>query len=231
MDIRTRQSLEASVPLLKREIVAMYKKFDKQFGLHGADIPMVFKYDEKVLGAYTPGIAGQKEQFYFSLFFIGYCNSNNLSREDKLDLFKHEYAHYMQYNMEIPKEYLFQPGKHGSDWKYCCSLVGAAPTEFYKVGDGLLKHDYEKVLKNPWTDKTVGVRDNYQREQDYRKMTDTRVQYQVGDEVEHPKFGKGIVQKVSVGDASVRLAIEFSQGTKIIDQKWLVRSRYRRAGD
>lgn len=64
-----------------------------------------------------------------------------------MDLYKHEYAHYMQYNMDIPDKYNWQPGIHGSAWKYCCSLIGAAPTPYYKAGEGLIKHDYDKVLK------------------------------------------------------------------------------------
>ena len=53
----------------------------------------------------------------------------------------------MQYNMDIPDKYNWQPGIHGSAWKYCCSLIGAAPTPYYKAGEGLIKHDYDKVLK------------------------------------------------------------------------------------
>ena len=73
---------------------------------------------------------------------------NPLSKEDRMDLFKHEYAHYMQYNMQIPEKYKWQTGTHGSAWKYCCSLIGAAPTPYYKAGEALMDHDYDKVLKN-----------------------------------------------------------------------------------
>ena len=38
---------------------------------------------------------------------------------------RHEYAHYMEHHITIPREYQWQPGLHGSAWKYCCSLVGA----------------------------------------------------------------------------------------------------------
>ena len=67
---------------------------------------------------------------------IIYANDDNffgnpLKKEDRLDLYKHEYAHYMQYNFHIPSEYQWQHGTHGSAWKYCCSLVGAAPTPYY----------------------------------------------------------------------------------------------------
>ena len=32
-----------------------------------------------------------------------------LSKDDRMDLYKHEYAHYMQYNMDIPGKYNWQP--------------------------------------------------------------------------------------------------------------------------
>ena len=121
----------------------------------GASVPIRFGYDEAVLGSYTPASAHEKESFYFSLLFIGYAVKKPLSKEDRLDLYKHEYAHYMQYNMKIPAQYNWQAGKHGSAWKYCCSLVGAAPTPYYRIGESLLKHNYDKALKNPIHDKTV----------------------------------------------------------------------------
>lgn len=30
-----------------------------------------------------------------------------------MDLYKHEYAHYMQAHMKIPEKYQWQTGKHG----------------------------------------------------------------------------------------------------------------------
>ena len=88
---------------------------------------------------------------------------NPLSKEDRIDLFKHEYAHYLQYNMQISEKYNWQAGTHGSAWKYCCSLIGAAPTPYYKAGEALMNHDYDKVLKNRIHDKSVPVRDTYQQ--------------------------------------------------------------------
>ena len=56
-----------------------------------------------------------------------------------------------------------QAGTHGSAWKYCCSLIGAAPAPYYKAGEALMNHDYDKVLKNRIHDKSVPVRDTYQQ--------------------------------------------------------------------
>ena len=54
----------------------------------------------------------------------------------------------MQYNMQIPEKYKWQAGTHGSAWKYCCSLIGAAPTPYYKAGKALMDHNYDKALEN-----------------------------------------------------------------------------------
>ena len=164
----------------------------------------------------------------FSLLFIGYAVKKPLSKEDRLDLYKHEYAHYMQYNMKIPAQYNWQAGKHGSAWKYCCSLVGAAPTPYYRIGESLLKHNYDKALKNPIHDKTVPIRDTYRREQAYKSAKHSEIKFQVNDVVTHPKFGEGTVEEIVQLSNSVRLHIRFADDeVKKIDQKWLLRSGHK----
>ena len=110
-----------------------------------------------ILTALIQNLYQEKEHFHFSLLFVAYGVNNPLSKEDRIDLFKHEYAHYMQYNMRIPEKYKWQAGTHGSAWKYCCSLIGAAPTPYYKAGEALLDHNYDKVLKSRIHDKTVPI--------------------------------------------------------------------------
>ena len=136
-----RRMMDREIPVLSAEIGALYSKLDLKYGLQGAKVKINFVYDEDSLGSYTPAQNGEMDYFQFSLLFVARCVAKPLSKEDRRDLFLHEYAHYMQYNMDIPREYLWQPGIHGSAWKSCCSLVGAAPTPFYKVGEGLLEHD------------------------------------------------------------------------------------------
>lgn len=230
MDIRTRQFLEKEIPNFKREIQALYRKFDKQFGLHGADVPMVFRYDEEVLGSYTPEGNGKKEQFFFSLFFISFCNKDAMHKADKIDLYAHEYAHYMQAHMDIPEEHLWQQGKHGSAWRYCCSLVGAAPTPYYRIGEGLKQHDYDKALYNPWADKTYVVADQYRTTQQTRKTMDGEARVRIGQTVTHPKYGEGVVEDVEELDASVRLVIRFGDEVRKIDQKWLLKNTAKQWG-
>lgn len=140
-----------------------------------------------------------------------------------------KYAHYMQYNYPIPKEYEWQPGIHGSAWKYCCSLVGASPTPYYKAGEALMEHNYEKALKNPIHDKTVPMRDTYRREKKYQSDKNSVVQYEVGETVNHPKFGEGTVEKIEQLTGSVRLHIRFGEEIKMIDQKWLLQTKYHKS--
>jgi len=224
-------NLDKEIPILTAQIRALYEKLDKQFGLKAAKVPITFGYDEDVLGSYTQAKNGEKEHFHFSLPLIAYAAKRPLSSSDRADLYKHEYAHYMQYNMDIPKEHCWQSGPHGSSWKYCCSLVGAAPTPYYKVGESLLKHDYDKALRNPINDKTVPIRDAYRREKEYQTAKNSKVQFSIGELVSHKKFGEGTVIDIEPLSESVRLHIKFGDEVKKIDQKWLVKSRYRKSSD
>ena len=221
IDNNLRQLLENETKIHLAEIRFLYQKLDRQLGLNGARVPITFGFDTDRLGAYTPGFGQDEEEFHFSLLFIGYCVTKPLSKDDRMDLYKHEYAHYMQYNMDIPDKYNWQPGIHGSAWKYCCSLVGAAPTPYYKAGEALMNHDYDKVLKNRIHDKSVPIRDTYRRLQTAQKQKD-----EVGDTVTHPKFGNGVVEKINQRSGGVHLHIRFDGEVKCIDQKWLSRKKY-----
>lgn len=220
------QQLQKEIPIITAHIRAVYAELDKKFRLNSANIPITFGFDKDLLGSYTQAGNGKKEHFHFSLYFVGYSVEHPLTKEDRLDLYKHEYAHYMQYNYEIPKEYEWQPGIHGSAWKYCCSLVGAAPTPYYKAGEALMEHNYEKALKNPIHDKTIPIRDTYRREKKYQNDKNRIVQYEVGETVDHPKFGPGTIEKIEQLAGSVRLHIRFGEDVKVIDQKWLLKTKY-----
>ena len=218
--------LQKDIPILTAQIRALYTELDKRFHLRGANIPITFGYETDLLGSYTQRGIDTEEHFHFSLLFAGYGVEKPLSKEDRLDLYKHEYAHYMRVNMKIPKEYDWQPGIHGSAWKYCCSLIGAVPTPYYKAGEALMPRKYEKVLKNPIHDKTIPLRDNYRREQEYQKQKNRVIQYELGEKVKHPKFGEGLVENIQQTDGAVKLHIRFQDEMKIIDQKWLLKTKY-----
>ena len=228
IDNNLRHLLENETKIHLAQIRFLYQKLDRQLGLNGAKVPITFGFDTDRLGAYTPGFGQDEEEFHFSLLFIGYCVAKPLSKDDRMDLYKHEYAHYMQYNFHIPSEYQWQHGTHGSAWKYCCSLVGAAPTPYYKAGEALMKHDYEKKLKSPIHDKTVAIRDTYRRQQEHKNSQASIVKYEVGEVICHPKFGEGCIEEIEQGTGSVSLHIRFGEELKVIDQKWLLRTKYRK---
>ena len=220
------EALHKEIPILTTQIRKLYAELDQKFHLEGAKVPMTFGMDRDCLGSYTQAGGGEREHFHFSLLFVGYSVEHPLSRDDRMDLYKHEYAHYMQAHMKIPEKYQWQTGKHGSAWKYCCSLIGAAPTPYYKAGEALMNHDYDKVLKNRIHDKSVPVRDTYQQLKTAQKKKDEVVQYKLGDAVTHPKFGHGIVEKINQRSGGVHLHIRFDGEVKCIDQKWLSRKKY-----
>ena len=221
-------SLQKETTILTAQIRALYRELDKKYHLYGAQIPITFGFETDTLGSYTRAGHHEKEHFHFSLLFVGYGVKNPLSKEDRMDLYKHEYAHYMEHHITIPREYQWQPGLHGSAWKYCCSLVGAAPTPYYKAGEALMKHDYEKKLKSPIHDKTVAIRDTYRRQQEHRSNQDSIVQYEVGEQVKHPKYCDGCIEKIEQSAGSVTLHIRFGEDIKVIDQKWLLRTKYQK---
>ena len=96
IDENIRRLLENEVKIHLAEIRFLYEKLDHKFGLHAARIPVTFGFEEDSLGSYTPKAGQNEEEFHFSLLFIGYCVENPLSKSDRFDLYKHEYAHYMQ---------------------------------------------------------------------------------------------------------------------------------------
>ena len=208
---------------LLREIHALYSGFDRRFHLRGAEVPVTFGFDTDQLGSYTQGKDYSEEEFHFSLLFIGRSLPHPLSKEDRIDLYKHEYAHYMQYNMPIEQKYQWQYGTHGSAWKYCCSLIGAAPTPLYRAGEGSMEHDYEKALKKPVSDRTIPVRDVYHREMDYRNSRARIVRYKVGEQINHPRYGIGEIVDITCLTDSVRISIQFADHIRVIDQMWLVK--------
>ena len=91
-----------------------------------------------------------------------------------------------------------------------------------------MKHDYEKKLKSPIHDKTVAIRDTYRRQQEHKSSQASIVQYEVGEQVKHLKFGDGCIEKIEQSVGSVTLHIRFGEDVKVIDQKWLLRTKYQK---
>lgn len=219
-------------PVLRAEITALYSVLDHKLGLRGAEVPITFGMDEKVLGSYLPPSYDDEEQFQFSLFFIGFCMNGQISKNDRINLYKHEYAHYMTRHINIPDRYNWQPGVHGSAWKYCCSLISAIPADYYIEESSIKKIDYESVLERPSVDhKQVQLLDTYRTQRAIKNMENAKIKYEIGDTVTHPKFGEGTVQDIEKQPSSVRLHILFGDELKVIDQKWLVKTEYKKVSE
>ena len=219
-------------PVLRAEITALYSVLDHKLGLRGAEVPITFGMDEKVLGSYLRPSYDDEEQFQFSLFFIGFCMNGQISKNDRINLYKHEYAHYMTRHINIPDRYNWQPGVHGSAWKYCCSLIGAIPADYYIEESSIKKIDYESVLERPSVDhKQVQLLDTYRTQRAIKNMENAKIKYEIGDTVTHPKFGEGTVQDIEKQPSSVRLHILFGDELKVIDQKWLVKTEYKKVSE
>lgn len=91
-----------------------------------------------------------------------------------------------------------------------------------------MNHNYDKLLKNPIHDKTVTIRDQHRREQEYKKTQNVIIKYETGEKIKHPKFGEGIIEKIEKQTGSVTLHIRFGDAVKVIDQKWLLQTKYKK---
>ena len=194
------QSLKGENSYTKETIAHMKKEMEKE------TVPFISFEDSN-----TKGLTGAE-------------HGENFQEGDTWGVYAYKKGvHFTEYNMQIPEKYKWQAGTHGSAWKYCCSLIGAAPTPYYKAGEALMDHNYDKVLKSRIHDKTVPIRDTYQRLQKAQKEKNEVVQYKIGDSVTHPKFGNGIVEKINPRSGGVHLHIRFDDDVKCIDQKWLIK--------
>lgn len=228
IDLETRNRMEKLVPVIREKIRALYRPLDSKYGLRGALLDILFSWDEDVMGAYVPKGPEREEHFVFSLCAVSFADSA-MTAADKRDLFLHEYAHYMARHIDIPKEYQFRGGAHGSAWQYCCSLIGAAPSESYRPGMGTEKHDYSKTLTHSLSDPFANLKNQRRIEEEYRKKKALEVHFAEGDVVQHPKFGEGTVEKLEKTDKSVRVHVRFGDEVKKIDQSWLHRSKFKKA--
>lgn len=225
------QLLKNEAPILEREIHSIYLALDKKTGLNGANLPIEFVLDEKTLGAYVPKHMDEPEHFQFSLLFIGYALNEQISKEEREMLYKHEYAHFMSHYINIPKEYTFKTGVHGSAFIYCCSLIGADPDEGFTPG-AKKEIDYEALLTKKKVDhNTVRLLDQQAQKKAYEANKNRQVKYQVGDTITHPKFGQGTIESIDQLDGSVRLNVKFAVGLKSIDQAWLEKQKFSRIRD
>ena len=94
-------TLQKETTILTAQIRALYRELDRKFHLRGAQIPITFGFATDTLGSYTRAGHHEKEHFHFSLLFVGYGVKILLQKKTGMDLYRHEYAHYMEHHITI----------------------------------------------------------------------------------------------------------------------------------
>ena len=166
------------------------RRLDKKTGLHGADLRIHFGTGYRALGYFHARLDGTD----FFTFAMRYFEDPKWPEQSALDVIRHEYAHYMEWE-------LYGGVSHGSRWKACCEIVGAMPTryyyedqsEYYKQKNGCTAH--QNML--------FGT-------------------YEVGKSIIHPQFGKGMIVEARGEGTSRILSVKFPEaGLKRLGAAWV----------
>ena len=165
----------------KWDVAAIRKemaRLDKKTGLKGSERPISFNNAKATLGSYSSGSGGY---FKFSNY---YFQDPEWPDEEALDTIRHEYAHYMDHQLNGMMG-------HGASWKKCCIEVGANPLRCY---DKERAHNYQR---------------KHQEEDQLSSKLDT---YRIGDRILHPRFGTGTIVEISGEAVKKTVVVEFNEG-------------------
>lgn len=114
--------------------------------------------------------------------------------EEALDTIRHEYAHYMDH-------ILYGHGGHGSTWKLCCGVIGAMPIRRYN--EKRAEYYRQKHLEED-------------------KLSEHYDTYRIGDAIEHPMFGTGVIIDIFGESVTRSVIVEFtSAGVKKLGLAWV----------
>lgn len=119
----------------EERIRGVFKELDLRTGLHAASLPIVFNRSLCVLGRFVHTSDGKK-WFVFSKSFL---DDTSFAYESALDLFKHEYAHYMSYVI-----YGQEGTGHGWRWKQCVKQIG-----------GITRPCFDDLVNDYWNKQNV----------------------------------------------------------------------------
>jgi len=174
----------------EKKIRAELKRLDDFTGLKGATLPIKFGKAKTSLAYFSP--AKDNMHFYFSNF---YFQDPEFPVEDKNDVIRHEYAHYMDYVIN-------GVCGHGVTWKMCCNRIGARPIRCYNIknSDRYLKLHEAEDRENAELDKI-----------------------KVGTPLTHPMYGKGTIISIT-GEGTSRLAVVIfpdAEKTKYLSLSWV----------
>ncbi len=175
----------------KARIRAELKRLDKITGLKGAELPIKFGNTKHTLGRFCCRDKDSLE-FYFSNY---YFSDDNFPVEGKLDVIRHEYAHYYDY---ILNGY----SSHGANWKRCCRIVGASPSRLFNQerANSILERREKERLKNLELDD----------------------KYCAGKTIVHPRFGCGTIKRIDGSGLSRIALVDFQNGvTKKLSLIWI----------
>ncbi|MDO5155297.1 MAG: hypothetical protein Q4D51_04970 [Eubacteriales bacterium] len=221
----TAEELAAIKPILEKErtlhlkvIRSLFHTLDTKFNLYGADLPVTLDYDTEIRGAYIPTSDSVIEGFSFSLLHIGYALKNSLSKEDRNELFKIEYAHYMAAHLPIPDEHKATENDPNRAWKYCYSLI-TTPNNTSKTKTATAS------VADAATELKAAVHSNLNLLREVKRAKENRtIVFNIGDQITHPKYGEGIIENITQTSNSVQLTLRFGEETKIIDQQWIIKN-------
>lgn len=114
--------------------------------------------------------------------------------ESALDVIRHEYAHHMDHMF-------YGHSGHGSTWKLCCGIVGTMPIRCYNEK----RADYYR-----------------QKHLEEDRLSEHYDAYHIGDAIEHPKFGVGVITDIFGESVNRSVTIEFtSVGVKKLGLAWV----------
>ena len=124
-----------------------------------------------------------------------YFQDPNWPVEEALDTIRHEYAHYMEFT-------LYGHGGHGPTWKLCCDEIGAVPVRCYNA------------------ERAEHYRQKHLEEEKLSQHYDT---YKVGDQIEHPRFGTGVIIDIFGESITRGVTIAFAEdvGIKKLGLAWV----------
>ena len=188
------------------KIRSIIRKLDEKTGLNGAALPIAFNSYGWVLGHYRyvePKAFGFNRKFF---------NNPSTGEAEVINVIRHEYAHYYVDVAHLEK-YIGHSRcetSHGDDWKWACKMVGADPTRCHSNSDSIAKkwtltdaiaaYNADDVAKfdvlaylNKWHQAPVNSETATKTLARIKERT-PYADYEIGDEILHPKRGFGTVE-------------------------------------
>ena len=124
-----------------------------------------------------------------------YFKNDKWSEECALDTIRHEYAHFLDDMIYGNND------DHGETWKKCCEMVGAIPES---------KHFGARYVHN------------WNKERREKEISELCNSFRVGEWIEHPKFGKGVIESINDEECNRRAVVRFGESVKTLSLKWVV---------